>query len=161
METPAFAEVVVATARTDTLTYGIPPSLAGQLRRGQLVQVPLGKSQRAGLVVATHSHSEQQDPRALARILSLAPVVGEREIELAYWLSERYLAPLGRCLWLFVPRGSLAGRDWHVQLRDEAAVGETLFEHQLLRNCGGEGRSGDGSWAPACGGCPGGRRWKP
>ena len=132
METPAFAEVVVASARTGTLTYGILPSLAGQLRRGQLVQVPLGKSQRAGLVVATHSHSEQQDPRALARILSPAPVVGEREIELAYWLSERYLAPLGRCLWLFVPRGSLAGRDWHVQLRDEAAVGETLFEHQLL-----------------------------
>ena len=132
MDTPAFAEVVVATGRTGTLTYRIPPSLAGQLRRGQLVQVPLGKSQRAGLVVATHSHSEQQDPRALARILSPAPAVGEREIELAYWLSERYLAPLGRCLWLFVPRGSLAGRDWHVQLRDEAAVGETLFEHQLL-----------------------------
>ena len=71
METPAFAEVVVATARAGTLTYRTPPSLAGQLRRGQLVQVPFGKSQRPGLVIATHSHSEQQDLRALARILSL------------------------------------------------------------------------------------------
>ena len=147
METPAFAEVVVATGRPGTLTYGIPPALAGQLQRGQLVQVPLGKSQRPALVVAVYSRSEQPDPRSfltaakcphalptrpLARILNPEPVVGEREIELAHWLSERYLAPFGRCLWLFVPRGSLAGRDWHVQLLDEGTVGETLFEHQLL-----------------------------
>ena len=137
MEPPAFAEVVVATGRAGTLIYSVPPQWAAQLRRGQLVQVPFGKGQRPGLVVAVHPTGVDPNPRAtpapaLAQILSPEPVVGEREIELAQWLSDRYLAPLGRCLWLFVPRGSLARRDWFIQLKEEAATGETLFEHQLL-----------------------------
>ena len=137
MDPPAFAEVVLATARPGTLIYRVPPGWAAQLRRGQLVQVPFGKGQRPGLVVATYPPGADPNPGAqasqdIARMLSQEPLVGEREIELAYWLSDRYLAPLGRCLWLFVPRGSLARRDWYVRLQDAEAVGETLFEHQLL-----------------------------
>ena len=137
MEPFAFAEVVLAAGRPGTLTYRVPPEWAGQLRRGQLVQVPFGKGQRPGLVVAAYPPGSDPHPGAaasqdIARILSQEPLVGEREIELAYWLSDRYLAPLGRCLWLFVPRGSLARRDWYVRLKDAEASGETLFEHQLL-----------------------------
>lgn len=137
MESLAFAEVVVATGRAGTLTYSIPPQWEEQLRQGQMVQVPFGKGQRPGLVVALHPpgavpDSGAQPTLALAQILTQEPLVGEHEIDLAHWLSDRYLAPLGRCLWLFVPRGSLGRRDWFVQLKDETATGETLFEHQLL-----------------------------
>ncbi len=132
METPEFAEVAIPSIRAGTLTYAIPAPLLGQVRCGQLVQVPLHQGQRSALVVATHNRSEVSAPRPLEAILQSEPLIGEREIDLAYWLSERYLAPLGRCLWLFLPRGSLAGRDWWVCLLDEGARGETLFEHQLL-----------------------------
>jgi primosomal protein N' (replication factor Y) len=88
-----------------SFSYAVPEDLRGQIALGQLVEVPFRSGTLQGVVVGLGDAPPDVAPRPLAAILDPAPVLTPAQITLARWLSDRYLAPLGDCVWLFLPPG--------------------------------------------------------
>ncbi len=104
-----YAEVAVNVPVRTTFHYEIPPQLAGRLRPGHLVRVSFGTADQPGIVLALLQSSPIEQTKPIKELLDSTPVLGPAHIQTARWLSETTLAPLGACLWLFLPPG-IAGR---------------------------------------------------
>ena len=89
-----------------TFHYHIPPHLAGQLQPGHLVAVPFRTQQLMAIVVSLSDVSPVDTTRPIGGLLDPDPVVTPAQIELAYWLSREFLAPINTCLRTFLPPGS-------------------------------------------------------
>jgi primosomal protein N' (replication factor Y) len=87
--------------------YRIPPALVDQVRLGQLVWVSFGRQRQQGIVVGFDTQSPVQQTKDLTAIARPEPVLLPHQIELAFWISQRYLAPLFDCLALMMPPGIL------------------------------------------------------
>ena len=111
----AVADVVVNTpvnraggyaATSDIFSYEIPPLLQGQIEPGHLVWVPFSGRRLQGIVVGLRSDAPPGVTlRALAELAAAEPVLSAVQLELARWLSQRYLAPLRDCLFIMLPAG--------------------------------------------------------
>jgi primosomal protein N' (replication factor Y) len=88
-----------------SFSYAVPEELRRQIALGQLVEVPFRSGTLQGVVVGLGDALPDVAPRPLAAILDPEPVLAPAQIALARWLSDRYLAPLGDCIWLFLPPG--------------------------------------------------------
>ena len=104
--TTRFAEVAVLSGspQRGTFTYAVPDDLP--LRRGMAVSVPWRSRWAVGVVLEIADRSEVAEPRPIARILDAEPLLSQRQLDLAAWIAERYLAPIGACLALFLPPGA-------------------------------------------------------
>jgi primosomal protein N' (replication factor Y) len=88
------------------LSYRVPESLAKQVALGVAVSVPLQNRLTTGIVIAITSRSSTiSNLKPLSSILDDVPALNQRQIELAKWIAQEYVAPLGRCCALMVPPG--------------------------------------------------------
>lgn len=111
--------------------YEIPASLRGRLAPGHLVQVPFGGALAHAIVLEVHDRPPGVLLKALIDRLDPRPVVTPAQITTARWISERYRAPLGPCLWLWLPPG-LTGK-YDILLELVSADGaHTPLETELL-----------------------------
>lgn len=104
-----------------TFVYKIPPALEGQIVPGHLVRVPFRTSQAAALVVELTDHTDIKHVKSVDSLIDPTPVLTPDQIALARWMSEAYLAPIGLCLWLWIPSGLEGHRDTLLTLLDESA----------------------------------------
>ena len=104
-----YAEVAVNLPVHTTFHYHIPPGLAGKLQPGHLVRVSFGTGEQPGIVLALTHSSPIAQTKPVLELLDPLPVMGPIHIAVAQWLSRETLAPLGACLWMFLPPG-IAGR---------------------------------------------------
>lgn len=104
--TERYAEVAVlnGSPQRGSFTYAVPDGM--NLRRGMSVVVPWRTQWAAGIVLEVTDESDITDPRPIERLLEPDPVVTIRQLELAAWVSERYLAPIASCVALFLPPGT-------------------------------------------------------
>ncbi|MBC8447187.1 MAG: hypothetical protein H8D78_05510, partial [Chloroflexi bacterium] len=119
-----FAEVVVndplsrlsaaAGAPSDTVAplgmtyhYDVPPHLRGVLRPGHLAWVGFGQRRLQGIVVGLSETAPVAETRPLERLVLDEPVLTDRQLALARWMSAHYLAPLLDCTRLMLPPGLL------------------------------------------------------
>ena len=104
--TERYAEVAVLSGRPQGggFTYSVPVGMP--LRRGMSVVVPWRTQWAAGIVLEVGDESEIAEPRMIERVLDPEPVVTIRQLELAAWVSDRYLAPISHCVALFLPSGT-------------------------------------------------------
>lgn len=101
-----FAEVVVNVPQVgSSFHYSIPPELSDRLSVGQLVVVPFGKQRVQGIVVAFVEEPEVDEVKPVLGAVDPAPVLTPAQVDLAYWLSHHYVAPLVDCLTLMLPPG--------------------------------------------------------
>jgi len=101
-----FAEIVVNVPHlTGAFHYAVPPELQDKLRAGHLVTAPFGVRKAQGLVVGLGDSAPVQDVKALEGLVDPEPVLTQAQLDLAYWLSHTYLAPLIDCLTLMLPPG--------------------------------------------------------
>jgi primosomal protein N' (replication factor Y) (superfamily II helicase) len=111
-----YAQVAVHAPVSTTFHYHIPPELEDTLQPGHLVRVAFGTGMEPGIVLALDDTSPVEATKPVLELLDPLPVVDARQIALAHWLSERYLAPPGLCLWLMLPPGIVGQRDILVTL---------------------------------------------
>jgi primosomal protein N' (replication factor Y) (superfamily II helicase) len=112
----SYAEVAVHTGvpYRNAFTYSIPPDLT--VRAGHGVLVPFGQRTLPGVVVrVSPTPTFDGQVRALSSVVTELPLVLPHLVELALWLSERYIAPLYPCVALMLPPG--AERRARVRLR--------------------------------------------
>ncbi len=123
-----------------TFHYAIPPNLAATLRPGHLVWVPFGQEERQGLVVGLDEQAPVPEVKPIRRLAYPDPLLQPYQIELAFWMSREYLAPLWDTLVLFLPPGLLQGTETWVRLRTAPAADLSSAERQVvawLQTCSG------------------------
>ncbi|MEZ4668607.1 MAG: primosomal protein N' [Anaerolineae bacterium] len=127
-----YAEIAVNAAVNQTFDYNIPPELEPRLKIGHLVQVPFGTALQHGIVLTFRETTDVPYSKDIQAILDPQPVVNDLQIELARWISEQTLSPIGFCLWLMLPPGLTGGRDIRVTLMDDEAISPDDIEHRVL-----------------------------
>ena len=99
-----YAEVAVnSPAGRSTFCYAIPARLG--ISVGQAVRVPFGPRTIQGIVVELSDQPSVETTREIADIVTADPVLSPLQMQLARWISERYLSPLFDALALMLPPG--------------------------------------------------------
>ena len=115
-----YANIAVNAPVENTFDYHIPPELEGKLLPGHLVQVGFGTSMQHGIVLSLHDQTPPHVTKPVIARLDPQPVLTETQIEVARWMSSAYLAPLGLCLWMWLPPGLTGYHDILVDLAPDA-----------------------------------------
>ncbi|MCY3780144.1 MAG: primosomal protein N' [Chloroflexi bacterium] len=100
-----YAEVALNVPARKSFTYHIPEALKDILAPGCLVRVEFGVAMQPALVLALHRETAIPETKPVIELLDPAPVLSETQLNLAAWLSETTLSPIGACVWLMLPPG--------------------------------------------------------
>lgn len=100
-----YAEVALNVPVRKTFTYHIPAELDEVVAPGCLARVEFGVAMQPSVVLAIHGESAIPQTKPIIELLDPAPVLSAPYLELAKWLSESALAPIGACVWLMLPPG--------------------------------------------------------
>ena len=123
MQPMPFAEVALNVPLRQTFTYHIPEALASSVVPGCLARVEFGVAMQPAVVIALRSHSHIPETKPIIELLDARPVLSPRHLDLALWLSETTLSPIGACLWLMLPPGfaGKSDRRYHFIREPDAA----------------------------------------
>lgn len=127
-----FAEVALNTPVRQTFHYHIPPDLADTVRAGVLVRVAFGTATQAGVVLAILPTSAIAQTKPIQAVLDAQPVLTHAHIAISRWMSEAYYAPIGLCVWMWLPPALTGKSERMVFLLDEGAVCEDANEWAML-----------------------------
>ncbi len=102
-----YAEIIVNVEAPleGTFHYFVPNDLRPIVSIGHLVEVEFGRRLAQGIIVAFDVHTPVEETKPVITLIDDEPVVRPWQIQLAFWLSEQYLAPLNKCLRLMLPPG--------------------------------------------------------
>lgn len=120
------ARVVFAEAPHGPYDYSIPRPLIGKVEIGMRLEVPLGRGNRrmvgycVDVIQPGHPLAETVQPgrlKPISRILDPRRLFERKLLEVARWISDYYLCPLGNVIETVVPAG----------VRDDAGTRELTF----------------------------------
>ena len=122
--TAGYARVAIEGPFDAPLTWTVPPSLAGRVRRGVRVLVPFRSSARTGVVMGVDATCppdlEGRTLRAITDVLDVEPLVPEALVELCEWIARYYHASIGDAVRLALPPGAGVDTAVHARVRDDA-----------------------------------------
>ncbi|RMG71126.1 MAG: primosomal protein N' [Chloroflexi bacterium] len=127
-----YAEVAINAAVHKTFHYHIPDHLDGLIAPGHLVRVGFRTGMQPGIVLSLLDETDIAETKPIIERLHPDPILTDKEIQLARWISQRYVAPIGQCLWLWLPPGMTGKQDVVVQLLQPDANGKTEAEQRLI-----------------------------
>lgn len=106
-----FAEVAVDTKTSldrQTFTYNIPPELLSDIKIGVLVLVPFHGRKLNGIILSLKSHSPfAVRLKSIIKVIDQNPVLDSIRLELAKWISEHYLTPIGEVIFSMIPNAAI------------------------------------------------------
>jgi len=126
-----YAQIALNVPASTAFTYAIPPELHGVLVAGHLVQVPFRTATEYGVILRIDETAPSYQTKPILLLVDPQPVLSEREIALARWLSEATLAPIGFCLWLWLPVGLTSHSDFRYSLIDGSDA-RTQLEREIV-----------------------------
>ncbi|MEM7352310.1 MAG: primosomal protein N' [Acidobacteriota bacterium] len=116
-----FAEVAVP-APLDALTYSVPAALSG-VAPGSRVKVPLGQRTLVGVVLALRDEPpEGFATRDLLEALDVEPVLDHEMLDLARFVANYYMAPIGEAVRAMIPGDLPPWGNRRVSLTDAGAI---------------------------------------
>ena len=120
------ARIVFSDAPFGPYDYSIPHELEEKLAPGVRVSVPFGRSNRSmsgyciDVINARHNLAETVNPKRLKPIqyvIDETPIIAPELLDLAQWISDYYVCPLGTVIETVVPPG----------VRDGSGTRDVLF----------------------------------
>lgn len=116
-----FVDVALPLPLMRPMTYRVPEGWP-DVPRGSRVEAPFGKRRVAGVVVqADVRPADGIAVKNLSEILDEEPLVSERLLELALWVAEYYIGPVGQATRLVAPPGGIRASRRLVRLVAEPA----------------------------------------
>ncbi len=97
---PAFCDVALPVPLDRAFTYALNGDIPGV---GCRVLVPFRNEKLAGVVVRVHDEAPPVEAKPLITILDREPIVSGSLLELAQWIAQYYIAPLGEVLRTMLP----------------------------------------------------------
>src|SRR6516162_7183400 len=92
----SFCNVALPVPLRTTFTYAVPESMRGIVQSGSRVLVPFRKKSLVGVVVEfVDVEPDGIRVREVTRLLDLVPALTPKLVELASWITNYYLAPIG------------------------------------------------------------------
>jgi primosomal protein N' (replication factor Y) len=134
---PRVAEVLIlrkARLLAEPFDYEVPSSFFNTIKQGNLVRVPLGRSEALGLVLRLKESSTQLKLKSIIEVLSGAPELKPYQLDLLMWLSAYYLESPGAVSTLFFPVGFPRALEKRVSILSRDAPREL---YDLLIKAGG------------------------
>jgi len=127
---PTFCDVAVPVPLDAHFTYRIdashPPALGGR------VIVPFRNEKLIGVVTRLHDEPPPVEAKTIERILDDEAILSPQLLELARWISQYYLAPLGEVLRTMLPLVAEVRRQVVYRI---AEVGERALQEELKIHC--------------------------
>jgi len=116
--------------------YHVPDELKGSIVPGSLVIVPFGSQRVQGVVLRFIETAEVSETRPVEEIVDEKPALTFQQIQLAHWLADETLAPLGSCIELMLPAGLSQQTDSLIQLKttDDIDMGTLSSVEKRLIN---------------------------
>ena len=125
---PAYVEVAINLPQiSDTFHYHLPAELTGSVEPGSLVIVPFGRQRVQGVVLRTVDIPEVSQTKPVEELVDEAPALTPAQIELAFWMAEETLAPLGACISQMLPPGLSQRTDTLIRLNREREIDESTL----------------------------------
>lgn len=100
-----FAEVVLNLPLEQTFTYEIPDDLLPEIKTGIRVLVPFRNRKVIGIITRTHRDSKIENLKKIIKIIDNQPLLDENLYNLARWISDYFLCPLGDSIRSVIPGG--------------------------------------------------------
>ena len=120
---PASASVALLSSGIDKpLSYVVPDALQAKVVCGVVVAVPLQKRLVTGVVVDLGMTDDPAGLKPIHAVLDAVPAFNAEQLNLARWISQEYVAPLGRCCALMVPPGFTAKSAYMYALAENAKL---------------------------------------
>ncbi len=116
-----YVNVAVDAPIDTTFDYHLPPELEHVIEPGHLVQVPFGTALQHAIVLSLHDDTPIEKTKPVHSRLDPRPVLTQTQITISRQISKITLAPLGMCVWLWLPPGLTGHHDTVYQLIDENA----------------------------------------
>ena len=138
-----FVDVALPLPLMQAMTYRVPAGWP-DVPRGSRVEAPFGKRRVMGVVVNAGSKpKEGVAVKNLTAVFDEEPLVTERLLELALWVADYYIGPIGQATRLVAPPGGVRASKRVVRLKDPtspaslvAAASDPVL--QALRDAGGQ-----------------------
>lgn len=126
------AEIILNIPVNKTFEYKIPTSLEKSINCYTRVKVNFRNKIELGII--SKIYEQQERPYELKEIITLydeSPIISEKEIELARWISKRYFTSIGEALFLFIPKGLREQKKQeHINKSNELIHANDLNEEQ-------------------------------
>jgi len=117
MMKPAYVRVIIDRAIQRELDYSVPETLADRIYVGSRVRVPFRDKSALATVLATLEKTEAKGIRPIEALVGEGPVISERLLELAKWMSSYYCCPLETVMRSLLPQVSRRAEiGWKKQL---------------------------------------------
>ena len=117
---PKYVEVAINIAQiSDSFHYHLSPKLVKSVEVGSLVIVPFGSQRVQGVVLRFVETPEVAETKPVEELVDEKPVLTSLQIELAHWMAEETLSPLGACINLMLPLGLSRQTDTLVKLNTD------------------------------------------
>src|SRR5215471_236141 len=97
---PAFCDVALPVPLDRAFTYALNGEVPGV---GCRVLVPFRNEKLAGVVVRVHDDAPPVEAKPLITILDPEPILSPELLDLAQWIAQYYIAPLGEVLRTMLP----------------------------------------------------------
>lgn len=113
----SYCEVALPVPLDRTFTYLLPEDAA--MQPGMRVIVPFRREKLIGVVIALHSGAAPEyEVRPIESVLDDEPLLSERLLELARWMAQYYLAPIGEVLRGMLPLMAEVRRTVYYRITD-------------------------------------------
>ena len=101
---PSLFDVAVPFPVDKLFTYRVPDALRGRVKPGARVIVPFGPRRVTGYAIAERARAPGKVPlRELVGLVDEEPLLTEKLLELARWMADYYVHPLGEALKAVLP----------------------------------------------------------
>jgi primosomal protein N' (replication factor Y) (superfamily II helicase) len=131
-----FVEVAINLPQiSDRFHYHLPAELIGAVEPGSLVIVPFGAQRVQGVILRLIDAPEVAETRPVEEVVDEKPALTPVQIELAHWLADETLAPLGACINLMLPSGISRLTDTLLTLNQDREIDEetlSSLEKQIV-----------------------------
>ena len=137
-----FVDVALPLPLMQPMTYRVPAGWPN-VPRGSRVEAPFGKRRVTGVVIEVGAKPKDDVVvKNLTSLLDDEPLVTERLLELALWVSDYYVGPVGQATRLVAPPGGVRASKRMVCLKEvdakaasPGAIADPIL--QALRDAGG------------------------
>ncbi|HYL84834.1 MAG TPA: primosomal protein N' [Candidatus Angelobacter sp.] len=100
----SFCNVALPVPLRTTFTYQVPETMRETVQPGCRVLVPFRRKSLVGVVTEFAANAPQgTNVREVTRVLDLIPALTPKLIELAHWIANYYLAPVGEVFRAMLP----------------------------------------------------------
>jgi primosomal protein N' (replication factor Y) len=110
--TPLFVDVALGVPGEEPYQYSVPDELAGKVKLGIRVRVPLGTSERFGYVVGVSDRAAVAESKlkSISGLVEDEVLLPEHFLELTRWMAETYFCSWGQALESAMPAPFKKGR---------------------------------------------------